>query len=147
MTGASLGVMHMPRTLFTTALATFVLIVGGLVLAPAQAEWSQPGDLTRYRLCRAPADDGEAWRFVSKVRKYASTPDARAGIEVYTGSKRTAHWSSGWLKKGEVQVSTVRVTRSPKVRVHIWQEAGDRDSSVGTALQLDVIKPKRIRRC
>ena len=138
----------MPRMLFATALATFALVVGGLVLsAPAGAEWSQPGDLTRYRLCRTTTDSGDAWRFVSKVRKYAHSPDARAGLDVYRGNVRKAHWSSGWLKKGEVEVSRVRVKKSPKVRVHVWQEAGDRDSSLGTSLQLTVIKPKRIRHC
>ena len=147
MIGAPVGVIRMPRKLFATVLATFALVVSGMVSAPAQAEWSKPGDLTRYRLCRAPADGGDAWRFVSKVRKYAGTPDARAGIRVYSGSDRKARWSSGWLRKGEVQVATVRVQKSKRVRVHIWQEAGDRDSSVGTAIQLTVIKPKKIRRC
>lgn len=147
MIGPPVGVMLMPRTLFATVLATFALVVGGLVSAPAQAEWSKPGELTRYRLCRAPADGGDAWRFVSKVRKYGRTPDARAGIQVYSGSDRKARWSSGWLRKREVQISTVRVPKSPRVRVHVWQEAGDRESPVGTALQLTVIKPKKIRRC
>lgn len=147
MIGPPVGVMLMPRTLFATVLATFALVVGGLVSAPAQAEWSKPGELTRYRLCRAPADGGDAWRFVSKVRKYAGTPDARAGIAVYAGSDRKARWSSGWLKKGEVQVGIVRVKKSPEVRVYVWQEAGDRDSSVGTAAETVRIKPKKIRRC
>ena len=138
----------MPRKRFATVLATFALLLGGLVLTPpAHAEWSQPGNLTRYRLCRASTDGGDAWRFVSKVRKYAGTPDARAGIKVYAGSDRKAAWSSGWLKKGEVQISTVRVKKSPKVRVHVWQEAGDRDSGLGTALQLTVFRPKKIRHC
>lgn len=147
MTAAPVGVTYM-RTLFTTALATFALVVGGLVLsAPAHAGWTRPGDLTNYRVCRAAADGGDAWRFVSKVRKRAGTPDARAGINLYVGNKRTAHWSSGWLKKGEVQISTVRVRKSPKVRVQIWQEAGDRDSPIGTALEMSVLKPRKIRRC
>jgi hypothetical protein len=148
MTGAPVGVMHMPRNLVTTVLATFALIAGGLVLAaPAQAEWSRPGDLTKYRLCRASADGGDAWRFVSKVRKYAGTPDARAGIRVHSGSDGVARWSSGWLKKGEVEISVVRVKKSRKVRVWIWEEAGDLDSPIGTAAQGTVIRPKRIRHC
>lgn len=138
----------MPRQFFATVLATFALLVGSLVLsAPAGAEWSHPGDLTKYRLCRASADGGDAWRFVSKVRKYASTPDARAGIQVHAGPDRVARWSSGWLKKGEVQISAVRVKKSPKVRVTVWEEAGDLDSSIGTAAQAKVLNPKRIRHC
>ena len=142
------GVMHMPRKLFTTALATFALVVGALVLsAPAQAGWSRPGDLTRYRVCRASTDGGDSWRFVSRVRKRAGSPDARAGVNVYVANERKAHWSSGWLKKGELHISTVRVQKSPKVRVQIWQEAGDRDSSIGTALEVNVLKPHKIRHC
>ncbi|MEJ7795198.1 MAG: hypothetical protein WKF50_06575 [Nocardioides sp.] len=138
----------MPRKLFTTALATFALLVGGLVLsAPAQAEWTRPGDLTKYRLCKASTDGGDSWRFVSKVRKRAGTPDARAGIDVFVADKRKAHWSSGWLEKGETQISTVRVKKSPKVRVQIWQEAGDLDSPIGTALEMNVLKPHKIRHC
>lgn len=148
MTGAPLGVMHMPRKLGTTVLATFALIVAGLVLsAPVQAEWSRPGDMTKYRLCRASADGGDSWRFVSKVRKYASTPDARAGISLHIGNKRVARWSSGWLEKGEVQISTVRVKKSPKVRIWIWEEAGDADSSIGTAAQGHVIRPTKVQHC
>lgn len=138
----------MPGKLFAPVLAAFALLIGAPVLAaPAGAEWSEPGDLTRYRLCRASADGGDTWRFVSKVRKYADTPDARAGIQVYAGDDRVARWSSGWLRKGEVQISVVRVAKSPQVRVHVWQEAGDRDSSIGTALQLTVIEPRKIRHC
>lgn len=138
----------MPRHLVTTVMATFALIVGGLVLAtPADAEWSRPGQLTKYRICRAPANDGDAWRFVSKVRKYAATPDARAGIVVDAGSNTLARWSSGWLEKGEVEISRLRVKKSPKVRVTIWEEAGDLDSSTGTASQARVLVPKKIRHC
>lgn len=138
----------MLRKLLTTALAAFALLVSGLVLsAPAQAEWSRPGDLTRYRLCRASTDSGDAWRFVSKVSKRAGTPDARTGIKVYVSDKRVARWSSGWLQKGETQISTVRVRKSPKVRVEIWQEAGDLDSPIGTALEVTLLKPNRIRHC
>jgi len=148
MIDAPAGVMHMPRTLFTTALAAFALVVSGLVLsAPAQAEWSRPGDLTRYRLCKASTDSGDAWRFVSKVRKRAGTPDARAGINVYVADKRAARWSSGWLEKGELQISTVRARKSPQVRVEIWHEAGDLDSPIGTALEITILKPKTIRHC
>ena len=148
MTDAPVGVMHMPRKFFTTALAAFALLVSGLVLsAPAHAEWTRPGDLTRYRLCKASTDGGDSWRFVSKVRKRAGTPDARAGINVYVGNKRVARWSSGWLEKGELQISTVRVEKSPQVRVSIWQEAGDRDSSIGTAIEMTVLKPRKIRHC
>lgn len=148
MTGAPVGVMHMPRTMITTALATMALVVGGLVLAtPAHAGWSRPGDFTKYRVCRAPAEGGDLWRFVSKVRKGQGVPDARAGIEAHAGNQRVARWSSGWLERGELQISTVRVAKSPKVRVTIWEEAGDRDSPIGTALAASVLKPHDIRRC
>jgi diaminopimelate epimerase len=58
-----------------------------------------------------------------------------------------AHWSSGWLDKGEVQISVVRVQKSSKVRLTIWEEAGDRDSSIGTATSASNLKPKKIRHC
>jgi len=105
MSDAPVGVMHMPRTLFTTALAAFALLVSGLVLSapPAHAEWTRPGDLTRYRVCKAATD--------------------------------------------ELQISTVRVEKSPQVRVTIWQEAGDRDSSIGTALEMNALEPHKIRHC
>lgn len=148
MTEAPVGVMHMPRQMITTALATMALVVGGLVLStPANAGWSHPGDFTNYRLCRAPAEGGDVWRFVSKVRKGSDAPDVRAGIQVNAGKKRVARWSTGWLEKGELQISTVRVVKSPKVRVTIWEEAGDLDSPIGTAMQATVIKPHDIRRC
>lgn len=137
----------MLRNLFTTALATLALVVGGLVLsAPAQAGWSRPGDLTRYRVCRAATNGGDSWRFISKVRK-GKSPDARAGIALYVGDKRRARWSTGWLDKGETKISTVRVKKSSDVEVVIWQEAGDRDSSIGTASEAVMRKPRQIRHC
>lgn len=138
----------MLRNLFTTALATLALVVGGSVLsAPAQAEWSRPGDLTKYRVCRASTDGGDSWRFISKVRK-GKAPDARAGIIVHAGDKRRARWSTGWLDKGETKISTVRVTKSADVEVTIWQEAGDRDDEmIGTAAQAISLKPRQIRHC
>ena len=140
----------MPRT-FLTALALFAslaLLLAGLALAtPAQAAWSRPGDLTDYRVCRTTTDGGDSWKFISKVRKYRETKDARAGINVYRGKQRREHWSSGWLKQGETEIAVLRVDKARKVRVQIWHEAGDRDSSVGTALEVSVLRPGKIRHC
>ena len=147
MTDVPVGVIHMPRT-FLTALASLGLLMAGLVLAsPAEADWSRPGNLTDYRVCRTATDGGDSWQFISKVRKYDETRDARAGINILKGRHRREHWSSGWLQKGETQISTVRVTKSRKVRVQIWHEAGDRDSSIGTALEMTILKPRKIRHC
>ena len=41
----------------------------------------------------------------------------------------------------------MRVAKSPKVRVYVWQEAGDRDAVTGTAAEARVLRPSRIRRC
>lgn len=136
----------MPRYLIA-ALVTFALLAVGLAATPAQAAWSRPGDLTKYRVCRASVDGGDGWRFVSKVRRYAHTPDARAGIRVYSGHEVEAHWSSGWLTRGETEIWTVRVPKSKRILVQIWQEAGDRDSSIGTATEITVLKPKKIKHC
>lgn len=126
-----------------------LVAVGALTVtaAPASAAWSRPGDLVKFRICRAPADGGDQWRFVSKVRRYAETPDARAGLRIYSGNEKVARWRTGWLDEGETQILRIRVEKSRKVRVEVWQEAGDLDSNIGTAWEMIVIKPKRIRRC
>ncbi|MGZ5405387.1 MAG: hypothetical protein ACXWDL_12115 [Nocardioides sp.] len=147
MTDVTVGVMHMPRTWYATALTTMALVVSGLALsAPAQAGWSRPGGLTHYRVCRAATGSGDTWRFVSRVHQRGSA-DARAGIRVDRGEKRRATWSTGWLDTGETKISTVRVLKAPGVEVTIWQEAGDRDSSIGTAMEAIVLKPRQIRHC
>lgn len=130
-------------------IAGALLAAGGLTMtaAPASAAWSRPGDLVKYRLCRASVDGGDQWRFVSKVRRHAETPDARAGLRIYSGNDKIAHWRTGWLDESETQILRIRIQKSPKVRLEVWQEAGDLDSNIGTAWELTVIKPRRIRRC
>jgi hypothetical protein len=81
------------------------------------------------------------------VRRYARTPDARASLSAHSGTERVARWRTGWLDRGEVEISRLRVEKSPKVRVVITTEAGDRDSDIGTASEAVLLKPKRIKRC
>lgn len=147
MTGVTVGVITMPRTVLI-AVAGLALVLAGLVIAgPAQAEWSRPGDLVRYKVCRTAAHGGEYWKFHSSVRRQPGTSNARAGIRLLHGDQARARWSSGWLDRGEVQVSKVRIRKSPKVRVHIWQEAGERDSQIGTSATATLLTPKQIRHC
>ena len=149
MTVADRGGDLVPRSSVSTLLVSLALAASGLaVTSPAaEAAWSRPGDLVKYRVCKTSVDGGDAWALTSRVRRYYRTPDARAGIEVQRGSRTVARWGSGWLDRGEVRVSTVRVAKSPKVRVYVWQEAGDRDAVTGTAAEARVLRPSRIRRC
>lgn len=139
----------MPRSSVSTLLVSLALAASGLaVTSPvAEAAWSRPGDLVKYRICKTSVDDGDAWAFTSRVRRYHRTPDARAGLEVVRGSRTVARWGSGWLDRREVRVSTVRVAKSPTVRVRVWQEAGDQESVTGSAAEARVLRPGRIRRC
>ena len=61
--------------------------------------------------------------------------------------KRRQRWSSGWLKDDQVERGWVRYQRTGRVRLHVWQEAGDRDSGIGTALEREVLRPRQIERC
>ena len=139
----------MPRSFLSTSLVSLALAASGLAVAApaADAAWSRPGELVKYRVCKDTVDGGDTWAITSRVRRYYRTPDARAGLEVRTGSRTEARRGSGWLDRGEVWVSTVRVARSPRVRVVVWQEAGDRDSVIGTAAEAVELRPQRIRRC
>lgn len=133
----------------TAVLAVLALALAGLALtaAPAEAGWSRPADLVKYRLCRRGTADGESWVFVSKVRARAGVADSRASIGVYRGNDRVARWRSGWLEQDEVETSRVVARKSSKVRVLVEAEAGDRESVTGTALEAAVLKPKRVRHC
>lgn len=137
----------MPRPVLTTALVAFALAASTLVITPstAQAAWSRPGDLVKYRVCKTAA--GDQWVLTSRVRRYARTPDARASLSARAGDERVARWRTGWLDRGEVEISRVRVERSPKVRVLVTTEAGDRDSDIGTASESVLLTTKRIKRC
>jgi hypothetical protein len=66
---------------------------------------------------------------------------------LYAGGERRQRWSSDWLRERELERGWVR-TRQPKlVRIHVRQEAGDRDSGIGTALEREVLRPHQIKRC
>jgi hypothetical protein len=138
----------MPRSALTTVLVALALAVStlGVTSTAAEAAWSRPGELVKYRVCRADGP-GDTWVFTSRVRKYFRTPDARASLSAYADDERVARWRTGWLDRGEVRISRVRVTRSPGVRVVVSQEAGDRDSAIGTSAESTVLRPRRIQRC
>jgi hypothetical protein len=158
MAAGTVGVSHVPRSsasrtsvvrTASTGLVSLALAATGVVVTgpPASAGWSFPGDLVKYRVCRHGSADGESWVFRSRVKLRAGSKDGRGTIAVYRGDDRVARWSSGWLDAGEVQISEVRVRKSPKVRVFITQEAGDRDSDIGTSAESNLLKPWRIRHC
>lgn len=141
----------MPRTHVTaTSLAGAVasaLLTTVLTAVPAGAAWTDVGDFTDYRICRAATPSGQGWKFVSRVHKDDDTPDARAGVVLRDRAhQRRDRWRSGWLEDKTAR-GTARIRKSPQVRVQVWEEAGDLDSPVGTALQVTVYKPGQIRRC
>ena len=84
----------MPRSVLTTVLTTglvaLALAASTLVVAPtaAQAAWSRPGDLVKYRVCKTGA--GDHWILTSRVRKYWRTPDARASLSAWSGGRASA---------------------------------------------------------
>jgi hypothetical protein len=129
--------------LATTA-AGLVVTVGA---APAEAGWSDVSGATRYHLCKAATPSAQGWVFRTRVRKRAATDDARAGIVLYTGDRRRQRWGSGWLDDGEVARGRVRVKRTRQVRVHVWQESGDVDSPLGTALESESLRARDVERC
>ena len=137
----------MPRSSPTTALVALALAASTLVAAPtaAQAAWSRPSEIVKYRVCKT--GSGDQWVLTSRVRRYWRTPDARASLAAYAGDERVARRRTGWLDQGEVEVSRVRVTRSPKVRVYVTTEAGDRESDIGTTRESVLLEPRRIKRC
>ena len=129
--------------LATTA-AGLVVTVGA---APAEAGWSDVSGTTRYHLCKRATPSEQGWIFRTRVRKRAASHDARAGVVIHTGDRRRQRWSSGWLDDGEVARGRVRVKRTQKIRVHVWQESGDVDSPTGTALEGETLRPRDVERC
>ncbi len=142
-----------PRTSLSRVVSTTVLSLAlattGLAAttSAAEAAWSRPGDLVKYRVCRDTTASGDHWVFTSRVLRYHRTPDARASISVHTGNRRVARWRTGWLDRGAAEVATVRARKAPGVRVVLTMEAGDRDSDIGTASEGYVLRPSAIRRC
>ena len=130
------------------ALAT---VASGLVVAlsaaPAQATWTDASGLTRFHVCKEATPSARGWIFLARATKRAGTEDARAGMELYVEGNRRQRWSSGWLGDREVGRGWVRAKRFHRVRLHVWQEAGDRDSDIGTALERRVLRPRQITRC
>lgn len=138
-----------PRKLLSTTLVSLAMATTSLAVTTpaADAAWSRPADLVKYRLCKTTVDRGDTWVFTSRVRRYHATPDARAAISALSGNRRVAHWRTGWLDRGEVEISRVRVPTSPQVRIVIEEEAGDRDSDIGTTAQATTVDPRDVRRC
>ncbi len=149
MTGGLVGGELMPRPNLSTSLVALLLAASSLAVTStaAEAAWTRPGDLVKYRVCKANDPGSDVWVFRSRVRKHFRTPDARASFSAYSGNQRVALWRTGWLDRGEVEVALVRVRKSSGVRVYISQEAGDRESSIGTSLEAVALKPGRVRRC
>lgn len=136
----------MPRVAGTACLLALSLAGSLLVAPPAQAQWSDIGGLTDYRICRTATGHG-GWKFVSRVSKRDGTPDARAGVRVLRMQESIAGWRSGWLDDDEVARGAVRVRKGKGVRLVVWEEAGDRESPIGTATQSTVHRPQQIRHC
>ena len=139
------------RRRFTAALlalaSTGLALTVPLAATPAEAAWSNTGGLTRFQVCRAPAPTGHGWVVLAKVRKRAGSPDARAGMTVLHGRDERQRWSSGWLPRHRAERGWVRTRRGADVRLRVWQEAGDRDSPVGTALEVATYDLRSLRRC
>lgn len=143
--------MGIERSRLCAALLALATTATGLVVtlgaAPAQAGWTDVSGTTRYRICKEATPSAKGWIFLTRVRKRAGTEDARAGAVLYAGDKPRHRWSSGWLDDGEVARGQVRIKRQGRIRVHVWQEAGDVDSPIGTALERAVLRPRDIDRC
>lgn len=132
----------------TLALAAVALSLAVmLVAAPAHAGWTDASGPTRLDLCRTAMPSGEGWLFRARVKKRAWSEDARAGMVVYHRGEARQRWASGWLDAGEVERGEVRTPWSRRVRLHVWQEAGDVDSPIGTALEASVYRPRQIKHC
>lgn len=130
-----------------TGVLASALLATTLTAGPAHAAWTDAGDFTDYRICRTATPSGEGWKFVSRVRKDDDTPDARVGLVLRDRvHQRRDRWRSGWLGD-ETARGTARIRKGPRVRVQVWEEAGDLDSPIGTAVQVTVYKPRQIRRC
>jgi len=139
------------RSRLSAVLIALATLAAGTVVAlgaaPAQAGWTDVGRMTDLRICKEATPSARGWVFLTRARKRAGTEDARAGVSLRVGGERRQRWSSGWLKDHEVDRGWVRYRRAGRVRVHVWQEAGDRDSGIGTALEREVLRPRQIERC
>jgi hypothetical protein len=135
-------------TAATLALATVALSLAiTLVAAPAYAGWSNASGITKFHVCRMATPSGKGWVFHARAKKRAGTEDARAGMTLYRGRDARQRWSSGWLADDEVEWGSVRIHRSRRVTLHVWQEAGDRDSPIGTAVEAASYQPRQIKHC
>ena len=143
--------MGIDRTRLSAALVALTMTVAGLVVAlgaaTAQAAWTDVSGMTRYRICKESTPSAKGWVFLTRVRQRAGSDDARAGAVLYEGDERRQRWRSGWLDDDEVHAGRLRITRGPGVRIHVWQEAGDPDSSIGTALEREALRPRDVDRC
>lgn len=126
-----------------TAVAGAVVTLGA---APAQAGWTDVSSMTRYTICKEATPSAKGWIFLTRVRKRAGVEDARAGIALHVDGQRRQRWTSGWLDR-RVERGWVRAPHPGRVRIHVWQEAGDRDSMIGTALEHRVLRPRQVERC
>ncbi|WP_432478299.1 hypothetical protein [Nocardioides sp. GXQ0305] len=137
------------RSRLGAVLLALATAVAGVLLAgaPAQARWTEASTTIDHRVCKEPRLGGAGWTFQTRARKPARTEDARAGVAIHVRGDRRQHWSSGWLDDRGLARGWVRTRHRAGVRVHLWQEAGDRGSGVGTALQQTVLRPGQIARC
>ena len=125
-------------------LATATLALGA---APAHAGWTTVSSLVSHKICREDNPSGQGWLFLTKVRKRPQTDDARAGAAIHVAGERHQRWSSGWLRGHELDRGWIRTHHTRRVTLHVWQEAGDRDSMIGTALEQRVLRPRQVKRC
>ena len=148
MRGGSVGTIRTRVTAATLALVTVALSLSVVLgAAPAHAGWTNASGITKFHVCRKAMPSGKGWLFRARLKKRAHTEDACAGMVVHHRGQARQRWSSGWLDDGEVERGEVRTQRSRRVRLHVWQEGGDRDSPVGTALQAAVYRPRQIQHC
>jgi hypothetical protein len=136
------------RKFLAAVIGAWALVVSSVLVAPAaHAKWTDVGGSLDFRICKKSVDDGRFWRIRARVGKPDGIEDARGGIELYRRDLLRDRWRSGWLADDQVRRGRARVHKARSVRVVAWEEAGDLDSPVGTALQTRVFKPRRIRHC
>ncbi len=143
--------MGTSKARLSAALVALATVMSGLVLSlgatPAQAEWSEPGTLVRFKICKQVRHGSKGWVFLARAQKRPSSDDARAGMAIYVGGDRRQRWGSGWLHGREIDRGWVRTRKTAKVTVQVWQEAGDRDGAVGTSRELRVLRANQVARC
>lgn len=143
--------MGIVRSRLSAALLALATVAAGLVVtlgaAPAQAGWTDVSGVARFRICKEATPSARGWVFLTRVRKPSGTHDARGGAVLRAGDRPRRHWRSGWLDDGEVAQGRLRVRRGADVRIQVWQEAGDPDSAIGTALEREALRPGDVDRC